>query len=77
MVHPGCRLREARRSGHGVRELCPADLDFFVMEAVSNCTDWINLRRDGGSPADTGGTVLEPAETLTAQTRWVPKPVLR
>lgn len=56
---------------------CPADLDFFVIEAVSNCTDWINLRRDGASPADTGGTILEPGETLTAQTRWVPKPLLR
>jgi aldose 1-epimerase len=55
----------------------PADKDFFVMEAVSNCTDWINLRRDGKPPAETGGAVLQPGETLNAQTRWVPKPVRR
>lgn len=53
---------------------CPADQDFFVMEAVSNCTDWVNLRRNGWAAADTGGTTLAPGETLTAQTRWIPKP---
>ena len=56
---------------------CPADEDFFVMEAVSNCTDWINLRREGWSAADTGGATLAPGETLNAQTRWIPKPPLR
>ena len=55
---------------------CPADKDFFVMEAVSNCTDWINLRQDGRAAADTGGATLAPGETLTAQTRWIPKPAL-
>ncbi|HEX2540174.1 MAG TPA: aldose 1-epimerase [Caldimonas sp.] len=56
---------------------CPADKDFFVMEAVSNCTDWINLRREGVAPADTGGAALGPGETLNVQTRWVPKPAAR
>jgi aldose 1-epimerase len=55
---------------------CPPDKDFFVMEAVSNCTDWINLRQACWSAADTGGTELAPGETLTVQTRWVPKPAL-
>jgi aldose 1-epimerase len=49
----------------------PADRDTFCMEAVSNCTDWINLRaRDPSLPV--GGHVLAPGETLTATIRFEP-----
>ncbi|MDB5730148.1 MAG: hypothetical protein JWQ03_43 [Variovorax sp.] len=47
----------------------PRDQDLFVMEAVSNCTDWINLRaRDPALPV--GGTALAPGDTLRATWRF-------
>ena len=49
----------------------PADRDIFVMEAVSNCTDWINLRSTRRA-AEIGGAALEPGQTLRATTRFVP-----
>jgi aldose 1-epimerase len=49
----------------------PADDDVFVMEAVSNCTDWINLRERCGA-AEVGGRALAPGETLAATTRFRP-----
>jgi aldose 1-epimerase len=55
----------------------PADKDFFVMEAVSNCTDWVNLRQAGHAAAETGGTALQPGATFSVQTRWVPEPARR
>jgi aldose 1-epimerase len=51
----------------------PAARDHFVMEAVSNATDWLNLRAaDPRSPA--GGTFLAPGEALRAVTLLEPLP---
>ncbi|MDQ6679581.1 MAG: aldose 1-epimerase [Pseudomonadota bacterium] len=50
---------------------CPAAEKHFVIEAVSNCTDWINLR-DRVDHDRIGGAALAPGETLAATTRFVP-----
>ncbi len=47
----------------------------FVLEAVSNCTDWMNLldRKVPGATSDTvGGAALEPGASLVATTRFEP-----
>lgn len=49
---------------------CPQGKDHFVMEAVSNCTDWMNLAEKGETRA--GGTVLKPGETLRGRFRLQP-----
>lgn len=49
----------------------PSDQDVFVIEAVSNCTDWLNLRHHTPA-AELGGAVLDPGATLTMLTRFVP-----
>ncbi|MES3021444.1 MAG: aldose 1-epimerase [Pseudomonadota bacterium] len=41
----------------------PSNEDFFCMEPVSNCTDWINLRHRH-EPAERGGEMLAPGATL-------------
>jgi len=69
----GLRLVGASPLDHFVL-YSPSDKDFFVMEAVSNCTDWINLRSRGHSPAETGGAALEPGATLRVLTRLLPEP---
>jgi aldose 1-epimerase len=52
----------------------PASEDFFVLEAVSNCTDWINLVESGkASPTDVGGAALAPGQALRASTRFEPR----
>ena len=51
----------------------PAEQDVFVMEAVSNCTDWVHLR-DTFPSADIGGAALAPGRTLVATTRLLPLP---
>jgi aldose 1-epimerase len=68
--------------GNGVRLLggppldffvlyCPADRDVIAVEAVSNTTDWMNLR--GGRPhAAIGGAALAPGDTLEVRTRIEP-----
>lgn len=38
---------------------CPRGRDHFCIEAVSNCTDWLNLR-DAAPPASIGGAMLAP-----------------
>ena len=43
----------------------PADQDHFCIEAVSNCTDWLNLR--SLPQRDIGGQVLAPGDTLTGR----------
>jgi CheY-like chemotaxis protein len=50
---------------------CPAAKDVFVIEAVSNCTDWPNLRDRFGA-AQTGGATLAPGAMLEAVTRFLP-----
>ena len=50
----------------------PAQHDFFVMEAVSNCTDWLNLRHQQVPREELGGMSLAPGAELTATTRFVP-----
>lgn len=51
----------------------PAQHDHFVMEAVSNCTDWLNLH--GQFPhGDLGGARLAPGAELAATTRFEPMP---
>lgn len=50
---------------------CPAAKDVFVIEAVSNCTDWLDLRGRFGA-AQTGGATLAPGEMLEAVSRFVP-----
>ena len=50
---------------------CPAAKDVFVIEAVSNCTDWLNLRQRF-TAAQIGGATLAPGEMLEAVTRFVP-----
>jgi aldose 1-epimerase len=42
----------------------PADVDFFCIEPVSNCTDWLNLRAYPQS--DVGGAVILPGEEYRA-----------
>jgi aldose 1-epimerase len=49
----------------------PAQENFFVMEAVSNCTDWLNLRHRLDTN-QTGGAVLAPGQSLFATTRFMP-----
>jgi aldose 1-epimerase len=51
---------------------CPKDADHFVMEPVSNCTDWMNLAERGIRNA--GGTMLAPGDTLTGRFEFVPYP---
>jgi aldose 1-epimerase len=48
----------------------PTDEDLFVVEPVSNCTDWLNLRHLG--PERVGGMVLAPGETAEAWIRLEP-----
>ena len=43
----------------------PTGADFFCMEPVSNCTDWLNLGHL--EPKDIGGTVLAPGERLAGR----------
>ncbi len=43
----------------------PSQEDFFCMEPVSNCTDWINLRHGHGQ-AERGGAMLAPRATQEA-----------
>jgi aldose 1-epimerase len=43
---------------------CPRVYDFFCMEPVSNCTDWLNLRDRPDS--ERGGTMLAPGASLQA-----------
>jgi aldose 1-epimerase len=52
----------------------PADRDVFVIEAVSNCTDWMNLRRGPRNEpaAHVGGTGLAPGAVLGSVTRLRP-----
>ena len=52
---------------------CPKHEPFFCMEAVSNCTDWVNLRRRH-RVEDVGGRALPPGETLAATIRLQPVP---
>jgi len=50
---------------------CPADKDIAAIEAVSNTTDWLNLR--AAQPRETiGGAALAPGETLEVRTRFEP-----
>ena len=49
--------------------------DIFVLEAVSNCTDWINLLAhsvSGARPQTVGGARVLPDATLQVTTRLVP-----
>jgi aldose 1-epimerase len=56
----------------------PATEDFFVLEAVSNCTDWINLVASGrASRAEVGGAALAPGQALRASTRFEPRDASR
>ncbi len=49
----------------------PSDKEVFCMEAVSNCTDWINLRaQDAALPC--GGHALARGQTLRASIRLNP-----
>ncbi|HZP94280.1 MAG TPA: aldose 1-epimerase [Burkholderiales bacterium] len=48
----------------------PAGEDFFCMEPVSNCTDWLNLGHL--DPKDVGGAVLAPGERLAGRMRLEP-----
>ncbi|HUP07389.1 MAG TPA: aldose 1-epimerase [Caldimonas sp.] len=50
---------------------CPTDKDIAAIEAVSNTTDWVNLR--DSQPRETiGGAALAPGETLEVRTRFEP-----
>jgi len=51
----------------------PREADHFVMEPVSNCTDWMNLAAQG--IGDAGGTVLAPDETLAGRFELLPLPL--
>ncbi|MDQ6627560.1 MAG: aldose 1-epimerase [Pseudomonadota bacterium] len=54
----------------------PPKQDLFVLEAVSNCTDWINLldaNAADATPATVGGSALDPGETIQATTRFEPE----
>jgi len=44
---------------------CPRGADHFVMEPVSNTTDWMNLAARGVGPV--GGTMLAPGRTLSGR----------
>jgi aldose 1-epimerase len=44
---------------------CPRGADHFVMEPVSNCTDWMNLAAKGQSRV--GGQMLAPGDTLSGR----------
>lgn len=46
---------------------CPQGEDHFVIEGVSNCTDWMNLAAQGVPAAERGGTVLAPGAGLGAK----------
>ncbi|WP_207483789.1 aldose 1-epimerase [Arenibaculum pallidiluteum] len=48
----------------------PADEDLFVVEPVSNCTDWLNLRQLG--PGSVGGTVLPAGGRIEGSIRLEP-----
>lgn len=50
----------------------PRNEDFFCMEPVSNCTDWLNHPVQGPrhKGADFGGHVLEAGQTLAATIRF-------
>lgn len=53
----------------------PAGDDLFVLEAVSNCTDWINLLAEaapGASPRTVGGASLAPGASMSMRTRFTP-----
>lgn len=50
---------------------CPPGKDFFCLEPVSNCTDWMNLAQQG--QGDVGGQLLAPGGTL--QTRMTLLPI--
>jgi len=50
---------------------CPKGRDHFVMEPVSNCTDWMNLAAKGEKRA--GGTLLPPGETLVGRFELLPQ----
>lgn len=50
---------------------CPADKDIAAIEAVSNTTDWLNLRATRPHAA-IGGTALAPGATLEVRTRLEP-----
>lgn len=45
---------------------CPSNLEHFCIEAVSNCTDWLNLRDDMPTEA-IGGAILLPGEHIEAR----------
>jgi aldose 1-epimerase len=48
----------------------PRNEDHFVMEPVSNCTDWMNLAAQG--IGDAGGMVLAPEQTLSGRFQLLP-----
>jgi len=50
---------------------CPADKDIAAIEAVSNTTDWLNLR-DTQPRSTIGGASLEPGGALEVRTRLEP-----
>lgn len=50
---------------------CPANEDVFVIEAVSNCTDWVNLRHSAPH-GEIGGMVLAPGHVLHGRTHFLP-----
>ena len=81
------RAHIAWPDGSGLRIVASAPLDFlvlyspavepvFVLEAVSNCTDWMNLLDRGvvgARPETVGGSALEPGASLVATTRFEPE----
>jgi aldose 1-epimerase len=78
----GHRARLRWPDGSGLRLLGAPPLDFFVLycpkerdvaaiEAVSNTTDWLNLRATQ-PPSAIGGTALAPGGTLEVRTRLEP-----
>jgi aldose 1-epimerase len=59
---------------------CPGGKNIFCIEAVSNCTDWLNLRTPqehakglGALEQMAGGHVLLPGETLQGSLRLEPR----
>jgi len=50
----------------------PRDEDFFCMEPVSNCTDWLNCpgQDNSHSVADSGGHVLDAGQTFAGTIRF-------
>jgi aldose 1-epimerase len=49
----------------------PARADFFCLEPVSNCTDWLNLRATH-APQQVGGAILAPGQTIATRCGWSP-----